>query len=56
MILYVGPDQIIPLSGVIGTIIGMALIFWNKVVVAAGKVASYLVSKRSTKENGQSPV
>lgn len=29
---YVGPDQIIPLSGVLGTLAGLALIFWHKVV------------------------
>jgi hypothetical protein len=31
MMLYVGPDQVIPLSGFIGTAIGLALIFWGKV-------------------------
>ena len=32
MLIYVGPDQIIPLSGVIGTAVGLALIFWGKVM------------------------
>lgn len=31
MLIYVGPDQIIPLSGVVGTTIGLALLFWGKV-------------------------
>ena len=30
MLIYVGPDQLIPLSGVIGTSIGLALMFGAK--------------------------
>ena len=30
MLLYVGPDQIIPLSGFLGTAVGLALMFWDK--------------------------
>ena len=33
MILYVGPDQLIPLSGFLGTVFGLALIFWGKLMI-----------------------
>lgn len=33
MMLYVGPDQIIPVSALSGTLVGLALIFWNKLAV-----------------------
>ncbi len=46
MLLYVGPDQIIPLSGALGTVAGLALMFWGKVVQGFQKVAS-LVSTKS---------
>ena len=39
MLLYVGPDQIIPLSGFLGTVAGLALIFWGKVVRGARRLA-----------------
>lgn len=45
MLLYVGPDQIIPLSGVLGTIAGLALIFWHKVVQVARQVFGLSASK-----------
>ncbi len=38
--LYVGPDQIIPLSGFLGTAAGLALIFLGKLVHGARKVAT----------------
>lgn len=46
MILYVGPDQLIPLSGFIGTAIGILLIFWGKLLNGFRRVAS-LFSKSS---------
>lgn len=29
---YVGPDQIMPLASVLGAIVGVALMFWHKLV------------------------
>lgn len=46
MLLYVGPDQIIPLSGFFGTVIGLALIFWGKLVNALSRMVSVISSKR----------
>jgi len=45
MILYVGPDQMMPLSGVLGTLLGLALMFWGKLLVALRKVSSLFSSK-----------
>jgi hypothetical protein len=50
MLLYVGPDQLIPLSGVFGTVFGLALIFWGKVMQGYRKLSSLLTS-RSAAEN-----
>lgn len=32
VILYVGPDQIMPLTSVLGALAGIALMFWNRLV------------------------
>ncbi len=50
MLLYVGPDQIIPLSGALGTVVGLALVFWGKIVQGFHKVAGLFTSK-SNPEN-----
>ena len=33
MLFYAGPDQIIPLTGLLGTVFGIALVFWSKIVI-----------------------
>jgi len=38
LVLYVGPDQILPLTSLLGAIFGLILIFWRYVVGLAGKV------------------
>ncbi len=48
MLFYVGPDQIIPLSGILGTAAGLALIFWGKLMQGFRKLASLITSKRPT--------
>lgn len=30
--LYIGPDQIMPLTSILGAIVGVALMFWNRLV------------------------
>ena len=32
VILYIGPDQIMPLTSILAAIGGVALMFWNRVV------------------------
>lgn len=36
--LYGGPDQIMGVTSSIAAIVGVALMFWNKLVVAFGKI------------------
>jgi len=45
MLLYIDPNQVTPLYGVAGTIVGLALMFWVRICDAARKVISYFSSK-----------
>lgn len=45
MFLYIGPDQIIPLSGILGTLAGLVMIFWGRVVQAFQKLTGRLNTK-----------
>jgi hypothetical protein len=49
MILYVGPDQVIPLSGILGTVVGLALMFWSRILGAIRKVAGFFSPKNTEK-------
>lgn len=42
MLYYAGPDQIIPLTSILGTLFGMALVFWSKIVILYHKLADSL--------------
>jgi len=37
---YAGPDQVMTVTSGLASIIGMLLIFWNKVVAAFGKIVN----------------
>ena len=50
MLLYVGPDQIIPLSGFIGTIAGLALMFWGKLLEGFRKLSRMWSPKETTEQ------
>lgn len=54
MLLYVGPDQIIPFSGVLGAVIGLILIFWAKVVQFVHKLFAMLSRKRTVEDEPRS--
>ena len=41
-VLYVGPDQILPLTSFLGAIIGILLIFWRYVVSLAGRIWQFV--------------
>jgi undecaprenyl pyrophosphate phosphatase UppP len=43
--LYITPDQVLPLTSIFGAIIGVVLMFWNRVVGIARK-AWHLVSRK----------
>lgn len=45
VVLYVGPDQIMPLTSIIGAVFGLALMFWNRLVGLAYKCWT-IVSRR----------
>jgi hypothetical protein len=47
MILYIGPDQVLPLSGVLGVIAGFALMFWGKLQDLYRKLAGRFSSKNA---------
>lgn len=38
MLMYVGPDQLLPLTSILGAIGGVLMIFWRQVVSAFRKV------------------
>lgn len=42
VLLYVGPDQILPLTSFLGAIVGVLLIFWRYVVALAGRLWRFL--------------
>ena len=48
ILLYVGPDQIMPLTSVLGAIVGIALMFWNRLVGLAHKCRALLSRRPAT--------
>jgi hypothetical protein len=38
MVLYIGPDVFLPITSAIAAIVGVLLMFWNRLVGLAGKV------------------
>jgi hypothetical protein len=52
IVLYVGPDQIMPLTSVLGAIAGIALMFWNRIVGLFVKVRSMF--SRNVEASGKS--
>lgn len=47
VMLYVGPDQIMPLTSALGALVGIALMFWNRLLGLVHKVRTKL-GRRST--------
>jgi len=50
MALYVGPDQVLPISSVLGTIVGLVLIFWNKLVLLLSRITGRPLEGRKPEE------
>ena len=48
VVLYIGPDQIMPLTSVLGAIAGIALMFWNRLVSLFVKVRSLFGRRTDT--------
>jgi hypothetical protein len=49
-ILYVGPDQLMPLTSILGAILGVLLLFWNWVARLARRVFSAVMRRNRTGE------
>ena len=45
VLLYVGPDQILPLTSVLGALIGLLLIFWHRAVAVVRRVWQLLFNR-----------
>jgi hypothetical protein len=45
ILLYAGPDQILPLMSVLGGILGVLLVFWQRFVRLARRVGQFFMSK-----------
>jgi hypothetical protein len=52
---YVGPDQIFPLTSILGAIGGALLIFWRHIVRFFKRVATIFSKKKGTAE-GKDPI
>jgi len=50
VLLYVGPDQMLPLTSALGAIVGVLLMFWQRFVALARRAWRFTMSKlqRST--------
>ncbi|HEX7779884.1 MAG TPA: hypothetical protein VF424_11615 [Vicinamibacterales bacterium] len=54
-LLYVGPDQLMPLASVFGAIVGVALMFWHRLVAFVRKCLG-LFRRRGQVSQGEPPV
>ena len=54
VLLYIGPDQIMPLTSVLGAVIGIALMFWNRLLGLAHKVRAKLGRRAETPSKSSS--
>jgi hypothetical protein len=45
VILYIGPDQILPLTSVLGGIVGVLLIVWQRLVSAGRRMLAFCTKK-----------
>jgi hypothetical protein len=53
VLLYIGPDQILPLTSVLGAITGLLLMFWNRVMGLLRTVTRALSRRGPHKSPGQ---
>jgi undecaprenyl pyrophosphate phosphatase UppP len=55
VVAYVGPDQIMPLASVLGAIVGVAVMFWHKLVGLVRKVLG-LFTRRGQSTRSDPPI
>ena len=50
MAIYIGPDQVMPVSSVLGTLVGLILLFWNKLAVLFSRITGRTLAKPEVEE------
>jgi hypothetical protein len=55
VLLYVGPDQIMPLASVLSAIAGVALMFWHR-LVAFGRMCMGVFRRRARPSKDEPPI
>ncbi len=45
ILLYTGPDQILPLMSVLGAILGVLLVFWQRLISLVRRASQFLISR-----------
>ena len=55
VLLYVGPDQIMPLASVLSAIVGVALMFWHRLVGVVRKCVS-VITRRGRSSQSDPPI
>jgi hypothetical protein len=53
VVLYVGPDQIMPITSALGAIVGLALMFWNRLVGVAHRCWTFVARRGDTRQEPQ---
>ena len=49
VVLYIGPDQILPVTSFIGGIVGFVLMFWHKLIALTRKVRGRAMGQRDSR-------
>ncbi len=49
---YAGPDQIMPIATFLGTVFGVAMIFWNKLLRVLARIGGLFSRARSENHGG----
>ena len=55
VLLYVGPDQILPFASVLSAIAGIALVFWNRLLSVVGLCWSLITGRGRVTERPPQP-
>ena len=54
MVMYVGPDQMLPIASALGAIFGVLLIVWNRVMGLARRAFRFIMRKQNpTQPSGE---
>jgi len=53
-LLYVGPDQMLPVMSALGAVVGVLLVFWHRAIGLARRAFHRLATKLGFREKAQS--